>query len=66
MNANILVPTLLFILLTPGFLFTIPTGFLGNLARVFGSVSTMTVLLHALLFAFIYYLLRQWFPQYYY
>lgn len=66
MNANILVPTLLFILLTPGFLFTIPTGFTGTLARIFGSVTMATVLLHALLFAFIYYLLRKWFPQYYY
>ena len=60
MDANVLVPTLLFILLSPGLILTFPPG-----AYMTGKTSTAAVFAHAVVFALAYYLLRKWFPQYY-
>lgn len=63
-DANILVPVLLFILLSPGFLVTISTATLG-LSRFIAATPTTTLLVHAVVFALVYYLLRKYFPQFY-
>ena len=55
MCANIVVPVILFILLSPGVLLSLPAG---------GSLITK-VLTHAAVFAVVYYFLRKTFPQYY-
>jgi len=54
-DANIFVPVLLFILLTPGLLLALPPG----ASRL---VQTLT---HAAVFALAYWTLRSVFPQYY-
>jgi hypothetical protein len=55
MDLNIIVPVILFVLLSPGFLLALPPG-----------GSAMTVLAtHAAVFAAVYYGLRRTFPQYY-
>ena len=54
-NANILVPVVLFVLLSPGVLLSLPPG-----------ASYLTkVLTHAAVFGLVYWLLRRTFPQYY-
>lgn len=55
MCANIVVPVILFILLSPGVLLSIPAG----------SSHITKVLTHAAVFAVVYYFLRATFPQYY-
>ena len=55
MYANLFVPVVLFILLSPGVLLSLPAG---------GSLITK-VLTHAVVFAVVYYFLRATFPQYY-
>jgi hypothetical protein len=55
MDANVIVPVLLFILLTPGLLLSVPSG-----ASLL--VKTLT---HAAVFAVVYWTLRRTFPQYY-
>ena len=55
MDLNIIIPVLLFILLSPGVLLSLPPG-----------ASRITqVLTHAIVFAIVYYGLRMTFPQYY-
>jgi hypothetical protein len=55
LDANILVPAILFVLLTPGLLLALPSG---------QSLFVQSVV-HAIVFAIIYWGLRQVFPQYY-
>ena len=55
MYANIIVPVILFIILSPGVLLSLPAG---------GSLLTK-VFTHAAVFAVVYYFLRKTFPQYY-
>jgi hypothetical protein len=55
MDLNVIIPALLFILLSPGVLLSLPAG---------GSRTTQ-VLTHAVVFAAVYYGLRKTFPQYY-
>jgi len=55
MDLNIIIPMLLFVLLTPGVLLALPPG-----QPIF--VQSLT---HALVFGLVYYGLRMTFPQYY-
>ena len=55
MDLNVIVPVILFILLTPGLLLSLPPG---------GSKIVVT-LTHAAVFGAIYFFLRRTFPQYY-
>ena len=63
MLADVLVPVLLFILLSPGVLLTLPP--LRKGAYMSGETSLTSVLVHALVFAVVYMGLRQTFPKYY-
>jgi hypothetical protein len=60
---NILVPALLFVLLSPGLLLTLPPTAKG----VFMSKETSipSILVHALVFALVYFGLRKYFAEYY-
>jgi phosphotransferase system glucose/maltose/N-acetylglucosamine-specific IIC component len=60
---NILVPVLLFIILSPGLLLTIPP-LSGGLLKS-GQTSVPSVMVHAVVFALVYHLLRKQFAQYY-
>ena len=55
MDLNIIIPALLFILLSPGVLLALPPG----------AGKTTQVLTHAAVFAAVYWGLRKVFPQYY-
>jgi hypothetical protein len=55
MDLNIVIPVLLFILLSPGVLLSLPPG----------AGKTTQVATHAVVFAAVYYGLRKTFPQYY-
>jgi hypothetical protein len=55
MDLNIIIPVLLFVLLSPGVLLSLPPG----QSRV------VQVLFHAAVFGLVYYLLRKTFPKYY-
>lgn len=55
MDLNIVIPVLLFILLSPGVLLALPPG----------AGKTTQVLTHAVVFGAVYYFLRKTFPQYY-
>ena len=55
MDLNIIIPVLLFILLSPGVLLALPPG----------AGKTTQVLTHALVVGLVYYGLRMVFPQYY-
>jgi hypothetical protein len=55
LDANILVPVILFILLSPGLLLAIPAG----------SSFLIQTLTHAVVFGLVYWILRSVFPQYY-
>lgn len=55
LDANIFVPVILFILLTPGVLLALPPGS----GRVTQAVT------HAVVFGVVYWALRSFFPQYY-
>lgn len=54
-DANVLVPVVLFVLLTPGVLLALPPG---------QSLLVQTVT-HAVVFGLVYWFLRRTFPQYY-
>ena len=62
-DLNIIIPTLLYVILSPGFLLTLPPMSKGIFMS--GQTSAMAVAVHAAVFAAIYYGLRQTFPQYY-
>ena len=62
-KADLIVPTVLFILLSPGLLLTIPPGS-GGLFRS-GQTSLSAVISHALVFALVFALLRRQFPMVY-
>ena len=63
MLADVLVPVLLFILLSPGVLLTLPP--LRKGAFMSRETSLTSVLVHALVFAVVYMGLRKTFPKYY-
>lgn len=62
-KADLIVPTVLFILLSPGLLLTLPPGS-GGVFRS-GQTSLLAVISHALVFAVIFALLRRQFPKVY-
>ena len=62
-NADILVPLLLFIALTPGVLLTIPPGSKGLFMS--GQTSPASVAVHTVVFALVFALLRKQFPKVY-
>lgn len=62
-RADILVPLVLYILLTPGVLLTIPPG--GKGLFMSGQTSTPAVAVHTLVFAVVFALLRKQFASYY-
>lgn len=55
MDLNVIIPVLLFVLLSPGVLLSLPPG----------AAPLTQVLTHAAVFAAVYYGLRVTFPQYY-
>lgn len=55
MDANVLVPVILFVILTPGLILALPPG----------QTLLVQTLTHAVVFAGVYWGLRQVFPQYY-
>jgi hypothetical protein len=55
MDLNVIIPVLLFILLSPGVLLALPPG----------AGKTTQVLTHAVVFGAVYWFLRKTFPQYY-
>ena len=63
MYANIIVPVILFVLLSPGVLLTLPP--LSKGVYMSGQTSVTAVIVHALVFGGVYALLRKVFPQYY-
>lgn len=63
MIANIVVPVILFILLSPGVLLTLPPMSKGVFMS--GQTSRMAVVVHAVVFAVVYSYLRATFPMYY-
>jgi hypothetical protein len=63
MDLNIVVPVILFVLLSPGVLLTIPPLSRGLLMS--GQTSTTAVIVHAVVFALVYSFLRSTFPKYY-
>lgn len=62
-NADIIVPLVLFAILTPGVLLTIPPGAKGLLMS--GQTSNIAVAVHAVVYALTFALLRKQFPQAY-
>ncbi len=62
-KADVLVPLILFIALTPGALLTLPPGSKG--AFMSGQTSQVAVLVHTLVFAIVFALLRKQFPAAY-
>jgi hypothetical protein len=62
-KADLIVPAVLFMLLTPGLLLTIPPGTDGLLMS--GETSTVAVGAHTLVFAIVFALMRGQFPAYY-
>lgn len=62
-NADIIVPLLLFVILTPGVLLTIPPVSKGIFMS--GQTSNLSVLVHTLVFAATFAFLRKQFPQAY-
>ena len=63
MNLNVIVPVILFIILSPGLLLTLPPLSKG----IFNSeqTSVVAILVHAVVFGVVYTGLRAVFPQYY-
>jgi hypothetical protein len=63
MNLNVIVPVILFVLLSPGLLLTLPPLSKG----IFNSeqTSVVAILVHAVVFGVVYTGLRAVFPQYY-
>jgi hypothetical protein len=62
-KADLIVPTVLFILLSPGLLLTLPPGS-GGIFRS-GQTSLISVIAHAIVFAVVFALLRRTFPKVY-
>ena len=62
-KADLIVPAVLFILLTPGLLLTIPPGSEG--VFISGQTSIVAVVTHAVIFALIFAFLRRQFPKVY-
>lgn len=62
-NADILVPMVLFIALTPGVLLTIPPGSKGLFMS--GQTSGVSTIVHTIVYALVFALLRKQFPQVY-
>jgi hypothetical protein len=62
-QADIIVPGLLFVLLTPGVLLTLPPGSKGILTS--GQTSGAATAVHTLVYAIVFAFLRSKFPQYY-
>ena len=62
-KADLFVPAVLFVLLTPGLLLTIPPGSGGLFTS--GQTSSVAVGAHTLVFAIVFATLRSTFPQYY-
>jgi hypothetical protein len=62
-KTDLIVTTALFIALSPGMLLTIPPGSKGLLTS--GQTSLSAALVHSLVFAIVFALLRKQFPQYY-
>ena len=60
---NILVPALLFVLLSPGLLLTLPPTAKG--VWMSKETSIASILVHALVFALVYFGLRKYFAEYY-
>ena len=60
---DLVVPTVLFMLLSPGMLLTLPPSSGGVFAS--GQTSVTAVLVHSLVFAIVFAFLRKTFPQYY-
>lgn len=63
MDLNVIVPVILFILLSPGVLLTIPA--LSKGLFLSGQTSLVSVAVHALVFGLVYMGLRRVFPSYY-
>lgn len=63
MDLNVVVPVVLFVLLSPGLLLTLPPLSRGVLTS--GQTSTTAILVHGVVFALVYSFLRRTFPQYY-
>ena len=63
MDLNVIVPVILFVLLSPGLLLTIPPLSRGLLMS--GETSALAIIVHAVVFAIVYSFLRKTFPQYY-
>lgn len=65
-KADLIVPAILFILLSPGMLLTIPPGkFGGALTGSTGSTSTSAIGVHTLVFLILFGILRKVFSKYY-
>jgi len=62
-QTDLVVTTLLFILLSPGILLSIPPGSKGLFMS--GQTSVQAALVHTIVFALVFALLRKQFPQYY-
>ena len=58
--ADLIVPTVLFVLLSPGMIFTLPSSKISS-----GETNFTSVVIHALVFAVVFAFLRKSFPQYY-
>ena len=59
-NNDIIIPTILFILLSPGLLLSLPSTKVAS-----GVTSVTSVLIHAVVFAVVFAFLRKQFPKYY-
>jgi len=62
-QADLIVPTVLFVLLSPGVALTLPPGKAGFFTT--GETSMEAMLTHTLVFALVFALLRKTFPQFY-
>jgi hypothetical protein len=58
--ADLIVPTALFMLLSPGIIFTLPSSKIAS-----GETNLTAILIHAFVFAIVFAFLRKSFPQYY-
>ena len=63
MDLNVIVPVILFVLLSPGLLLTIPPVSRGLFMSC--ETSTLAIIVHAVVFAIVYSFLRRTFPEYY-
>lgn len=63
MDLNIIIPAILFVLLSPGVLLTLPP--LSRGVWMSGQTSLTAVVVHAVVFGLVYSYLRSTFPKYY-